>query len=436
MATTTLNTMLPAFGRSIGAFIGSFTTTTAIGATGSLTVVISTELKDSGFTNDDALNDTFIKITSANNDDTVRRVTDYTASSGTITISGTDLTSDSSTQATFELYRYDPDQLRDALNDARLDAFPRLYKEVLDRALTASDEVIRYTRPSSIPFNYVRQVYIENRLDAKTFANNIVNTLNCDFESSTIGDDWTTSNITLAAESDTTTPDNWVVFEGSQSGKCTVSASSTATILMTVPSGTNYVGEEINISMWVYSKTASRVSAAIQLDSGSVSASSSTHGGNGWERLTHTLVADGVSTSIKVGLSVTSGTAFVFYADQLIVTAGPANIPQLLGERITTWREEGDDILLWEGAVSDRNILVRGMGLLSSVSSGSDTMEIDERQARFLYNQAASLWFQQDIDQLDIADLNAAQRRQTHFQNLVNQGHGAMAPITLFRGAV
>ena len=322
------------------------------------------------------------------------------------------------------------------MNDARLDAFPRLYKEVLDRALTASDEVIRYTRPSSIPFNYVRQVYIENRLDAKTFANNIVNTLNCDFESSTIGDDWTTSNITLAAESDTTTPDNWVVFEGSQSGKCTVSASSTATILMTVPSGTNYVGEEINISMWVYSKTASRVSAAIQLDSSSVSASSSTHGGNGWERLTHTLVADGVSTSIKVGLSVTSGTAFVFYADQLIVTAGPANIPQLLGERITTWREEGDDILLWEGAVSDRNILVRGMGLLSSVSSGSDTMEIDERQARFLYNQAASLWFQQDIDQLDIADLNAAQRRQTHFQNLVNQGHGAMAPITLFRGAV
>ena len=435
MATTTLDTMLPAFGRTIGAFIGSFTTTTAIGATGSLTVVISTELKDSGFTNDDALNDTFIKITSANNDDTVRRVTDYTASSGTLTISGIDLTSDSSTQATFELYRYDPDQLRDSLNDARLYAFPRLYKEVLDRALTASDDVLRYTRPTSIPFNFVRQIYIENRINAKTFANNIVNTLNCDFESSTIGDDWTASSITLAAEADTTTPDNWVVFEGSQSGKCTVSASSTATLLMTVPSGTNYVGEEINVGIWVYSKTASRVSAAIQLDSGSVSVGD-THSGNGWERITHTLVADGISTSIKVGVSVTSGTAFVFYADQLIVTAGPANIPQLLGNRITTWREEGDDIVLWDGAISDRNILVRGMGHLSSVSSGSDTMEIDERQARYLYNLGAALWFQQDIDQLDIADLNAAQRRQTHFQNLVDQGHGAMAPISLYKGAV
>jgi hypothetical protein len=436
MATTTLNTMLPAFGRTIGAFIGSFTTTTAIGATGSLTVVISTELKDSGFTNDDALNDTFIKITSANNDDTVRRVTDYTASSGTITISGTDLTNDSSTNATFELYRYDPDQLRDTLNDARLQSFPRLYKEVLDRALTGADDILRYPRPSSIPYNFVRQLYVENRLEAKTFANNIVNTLNCDFESSTIGDDWTTSNITLAAEADTTTPDNWVVFEGSQSGKCTVSASSTATILMTVPSGTNYVGEEINIGIWVYSKTASRVSAAIQLDSASVSSSSDTHSGNGWERLTHTLVADGVSTSIKVGLSATSGTAFVFYADQLIVTAGPANIPQLLGARINTWREEGDDITLIQGATSDRNILVRGMGHLSSVSSGSDTMEIDERQARYLYNVAATLWFQQDIDQLDVSDLNAAQRRYTHFANLVAQNHGAMAPIALYKGVV
>ena len=435
MATTTLNIMLPAFGRTIGAFIGSFTTTTAIGATGSLTVVISTELKDSGFTNDDALNDTFIKITSANNDDTVRRVTDYTASSGTLTISGTDLTSDSSTQATFELYRYDPDQLRDSLNDARLDAFPRLYKEVLDRALTSSTDVLRYTRPSSIPFNYIRQIYIENRLNAKTFSNNIVSTLNCDFESSTIGDDWTTSSITLAAEAETTSPDNWVVFEGSQSGKCTVAATSDASILMTVPSGTNYVGEEINVGVWVYSKTASRVSAAIRLDNGTISIGD-THAGNGWERLTHTLVADGVSSSIKVGISVPSGTAFVFYADQMVATAGPSNIPQLLGNRITTWREEGDDIIFWDGTVSDKNILVRGMGLISSVSSGSDTMEIDQRQARYLYNIAASLWFQQDIDQLDLADLNAAQRRQTHFQNLVNQGHGAMAPIALYKGVV
>ena len=74
------------------------------------------------------------------------------------------------------------------------------------------------------------------------------------------------------------------------------------------------------------------------------------------------------------------------------------------------------------------------MGLLSSVSSGSDTMEIDQFQARLLINTASALWFQQDIDQLDVTDLNAAQRRYTHFQNLVNQGHGGMAPLALFKG--
>ena len=433
MATTTLDTLLPQFGRAIGAFIGSFTTTTAIAAN---TSVVSTELTDSGFNNDDALNDTFIKITSANNDDTVRRVTDYTASSGTITVSGTALTSDSSTQATFEIYRYDPDQLRDTLNDARHQAFPRIYQEILDRTTTGSDDILRYTRPSTIPQNFVRQIYQENRIEAKSYENNLVGTLNCDFENSTISTDWSTSNITLAAEADTSSPDNWVVFEGTQSGKCTVASSSVATLFQTVPSSTNYVGEEINIGIWVYSKTASRISAAIKLDSGSVSTSSATHSGNGWERLTHSLVADGVSSSIQCGVQVSSGTAFVFYADQLVATAGPPNIPQRLGARITTWREEGDDIVVIGGVVNDRNLLVRGMGHLSSVSSGSDTMEIDERQARYLYNVAATLWFQQDIDQLDVSDLNAAQRRYTHFSNLVAQNHGAMAPIALYRGVV
>ena len=303
MATTTLNTMLPAFGRTIGAYIGSFTTTTAIGGTGSLTVVISTELKDSGFTNDDALNDTFIKITSANNDDTVRRVTDYTASSGTITISGTDLTNDSSTQATFELYRYDPDQLRDSLNDARLVAFPRLYNEVLDRALTLSGSQIRYTRPTSIPKGFVRQVYVENRIDAKTFEDNIVGTLNCDFEewtNSTTPDDWVNSNFTsITQEAETNSPDNWVVFDGTYSAQFQVAAGSVNTALLTVPSGTNYKGEEINVAIWVYSKTASRVSAAIQIDGDTIS-TGSTHSGNGWERLTHSTTATDLATSVKV----------------------------------------------------------------------------------------------------------------------------------------
>lgn len=438
MATTTLDTMLPGFARYIGAYVGSFTTTTAIAAG---TSVVSTELRDSGFTNDDALIDTFIKITSANNDDTVRRVTDYAASSGTITVSGTNLTSDSSTQATFEIYRYDPSQLKDMLNDAREDVFPRLYKEVNDITLTLAGHQYRYARPTSIRQGFVRQIFEEPRIDASSFANNIVSSLNCDFETwtnSTTPADWVNDSFTsITQEEETTSPDNYMVFSGTSSAQFQVAASSVNTALLTVPSGTNYKGEEINVGVWVYSKTASRISAAIQIDSDTIS-TGTTHAGGGWERLTHTLDAKDLATSVKVGLHVTSASdAFVFYADELIATAGQSEIPKLTGTPIMSWREEGDEILLRNAATQkDRTLRVKGMGVLSSVSTGSDTMEIEGDQLRILYAHAAMLWFQQDLDQLDVTDLNAAQRRYAHYRNLAEQGKGAMASMPLYKGAV
>ena len=439
MATTTLDTMLPGFARYIGAYVGSFTTTTAIAAG---TSVVSTELRDSGFTNDDALNDTFIRITSANNDETVRLATDYTASSGTITVSGTNLTSDSSTQATFEIYRYDPSQLKDMLNDAREDVFPRLYKEVNDITLTLAGHQYRYARPTSIRQGFVRQIFEEPRIDASSFANNIVSSLNCDFETwtnSTTPADWVNDSFTsITQEEETTSPDNYMVFSGTSSAQFQVAASSVNTALLTVPSGTNYKGEEINVGVWVYSKTASRISAAIQIDSDTIS-TGTTHAGGGWERLTHTLDAKDLATSVKVGLHVTSASdAFVFYADELIATAGQSEIPKLTGTPIMSWREEGDEILLRNAATQkDRTLRVKGMGVLSSVSTGSDTMEIEGDQLRILYAHAAMLWFQQDLDQpLIVTDLNAAQRRYAHYRNLAEQGKGAMASMPLYKGAV
>ena len=245
MATTTLNILLPQFGRAIGAFIGSFSTTTTVTTNNS---VISTGLRDSGFTDDDSLNDTFIKITSGNNDDEVRRVSDYTGSSGTITITGTTLSADSGTGTTFELYRYDPDQLRDSLNDARLVVFPRLYREINDRTLTLADTQSKYARPSTIQPGFVRQVFEETRIDTNSYGNNLVQTLNCDFETwtnSTTPADWVNSGFTtITQEEETTSPDNYMVFSGTSSAQFQVAASSVNTALLTVPDGTNYKGED------------------------------------------------------------------------------------------------------------------------------------------------------------------------------------------------
>ncbi len=226
-----------------------------------------------------------------------------------------------------------------------------------------------------------------------------------------------------------------MVYAGTQSGKCTVTASSTATLLMTVPSGTNYVGEEINVGIWVYSRTASRVSAAIQIDSGSVSLGS-THNGLGWERLTHTLVADGVSSSIKVGVSATSGTAFVFYADELIAVAGQSEIPRIPVNKLFAWREEGDSVRIFDSIPQDRNILIRGMGMLdfSQLSTtGSNTVELNQSQRRMLYNFAAMELFQGEIDTLDTSEQREAINRFNHFRNRVNEGLGMMPSMAMIR---
>tara|TARA_R110002020_G_scaffold275390_2_gene490596 strand:- start:922 stop:2244 length:1323 start_codon:yes stop_codon:yes gene_type:complete len=429
--TSTVDTILPEYARFIGAWVGSFSTTTNIGAG---TSVISTGLTDRGFTTDDTLNDFYVRCTSGNNDNTIRRISDFTGSSGTITITGTNLSAESGS-TTFELYRYDPNLLIETLNAGSQNSFPALYVEVNDRNVTLAQSQQLYARPTSIPAGYVRQLSIEPRMDAKSYGNNIVGSLNCDFENSTIGTDWTATYITLAAEEETTGPDNFMVYAGTQSGKCTVTASQTATLLMTVPSGTNYVGEEINVGIWVYSRTASRVSAAIQLDSGSVSLGS-THSGLGWERLTHTLVADGVSSSIKVGVSATSGTAFVFYADEIVATSGQSEIPRVPINKLFAWREEGDSIRLLEGFAGDRNLLITGMGMIdfSQVdTTGSNTIELNQSQRRMLYNYAAMQLYQGEIDTLDTSEQQQALNRFNHYRNRVNEGAGMMPPMAMVR---
>ena len=436
MVTATLNTMLPEFARTVGAYIGSFTTSTNITTNNS---VLSSDL-GAYFDDADVLNDSFIRILGTTNDDVKRLVTDMSVSSGivTLTVAGPALASEDASR-TFELYRYDPAQLIDALNDARETDFPALHKKVQDRTVTVAGGQSRYARPTSIQPRNVRQVYLVPRIGAKNFGNNIVGSLDCDFE----GDltDWAVSSLTLVAEAETNGPDNFVVFAGSQSGKFTVTNGNTGTMLLTVPSGTNYEGEEINNGIWAYSLTTptatSYVKAAVQFDSDTV-ITGTAHAGRGWERLAVPSSDQSIATSIKVGLEVANATGsdMVGYADEIIVTAGQSEIPQKVGDPIFVWREEGDEIVLPFEATVDQNLLVVGLGHLSSVSIGSDPMEIDGVQKRRLYAVAAEQFFQQDIDQFEDTSQLQALRRWKHFKNRVDEGFGAMQPMALKKAPV
>ena len=428
--TTTLSAILPKLGRRVGAYIGSFTTTTAIAAN---TSVVSTELTDLGFTDDDVLNDSFIKITSGNNLNEVRLVSDYVASSGTITVTGTALTSDSSTQATFEIYRYDPDQLKDAINDAANQAFPALYKRIDDRTHTVAPGQARYERPSSIEPGYIRQVYIVPKIESKTFAENIINDQNCDMEASSSAlTNWTDSaNITAAVEADTTSPNNFMVYRGQRSAKLTCAASSTGTFTLSVTDPTNYESEELNFSIWVYSKYADLVSPMVQIDSDSV-VTGTAHSGGGWQRLTVSTTSSNVGSTIKVGLSFASnGSIYTVYADEAILTSGPSEIPKGYESVVFDWTEEGDYLAFLTAPPSHYNLHIVGCGALETLTSGADTITLEPHRVNLLLDYAALTFFEGELDQTSAEDQNAILRQITHYRNKTQNGRGEMVAPSL-----
>lgn len=423
--------MLPEFARRVGSFIGSFTTTTPIAAS---TSVISTGLASRGNVDDDALNEHFVRITSGANLDVIRFVSDYTATTSTITVSGPVLTTDSATNVTFEVYRLDPARLIGHLNDAAHAAFPALHQEINDRTLNTGAAQRYYTRPSSVPARWVRQIYLSSRLRAKSFGNNLLQTLNCDFENGT--DDWASTNITFSAESaGSGQPDNYVVLDSGKSGKLVVTVSSTGTLLLTVPSGTTYIGQEVNFVVWVYSKTASRAAACVQ-ESGTTVATGTTHGGAGWEQLSVSRVIAQGSTSVKVGITISSGVAFTCWADEAIAVSGPSEPPHDTDFALMEWQEEGDYIHLLESVPPERALLIRGAAPLSTVAIGTDTMQINETHRKLLYMYAAAELYQGDIDITVDTEQEAALRRWKHYRNRAEEATGAMVSLPMLRMAV
>lgn len=428
--TTTLSAMLPKFGRRVGAYIGSFSTTTAITTN---TSIIATGLRDLGFTDDDVLNDSFLKITSGNNLNEVRLVSDYTGSSGTITVAGTNLTADGSTGTTFEIYRYDPDQLRDAINDAANQAYPALFKRIDDRTHTVAPGQARYARPSSIEPGYIRQVYIVPKIESKTFSENVINDQNCDMEASSSAlTNWTDSaNITAAVEVDTTTPNNFMVYRGQYSAKLTCAATSTGTFTLSVTDPTNYESEELNFSIWVYSKYADVVSPMVQIDS-DTAVTGTAHSGGGWERLTVSTTSSNVGSTIKVGLSFASNSAiYTVYADEAILTSGSSETPKGYESIVFDWTEEGDNLTFLTAPPSHYNLHIVGCGALETLTAGADTITLEPHRVNLLLDYAALTFFEGELDQTSADDQNAILRQITHYRNKTQNGRGEMVAPSL-----
>jgi hypothetical protein len=416
MATTTLNTLLPEFAKRNGFYVGSFTTTTDV--TGSDKVITSTGLINSGYDDDDSLIDYWIRITSGTDDDAIRRVDDYTGSTGSCTVaSGGNLSSGSS--VTFEVYTRDPQEIIDALNSARTALYPSVHQVIYERDVTGETFRSKYPVPSTI--HSVSKLWYEPRIQS-SWADNLVENLDSDFE----GDlsDFTATNATLSVETETNSPNNQMVWDGTQSGKIVVANGNTGYVSLTIANPSNYEGQEINVSLWVHALTVSgaTVKAAVRIDGGSWTVGTG-HGGDGWERLSVSTSPQGINTSIDVGLEIVNSTGadYHVYADELVATAGRTENAYPQARLITNWYPEGANVVIPAGVPENTNLLFEGVAPLSSVNAGTDTMEIGANRYEILFQSAMAVLTSGEFQESDDGELNTVQRRNTHARNRIQE---------------
>jgi len=414
MATTTLQNLR----RELAAYLGygemvgkdgeAWTTTSNIGAAATVT---STELRDYGFddisdagSGDDIFDNFWVIILGSNNANVVRRVKSYDASAGALTVYGTDLSAESSAMD-FEIHKYSPTYLREALNTARLRAYPALHLPVTRQLMTANGQV-RYQVPSAL-IDKPRAIYLE-RGYTSDFANNILSNAGLETFSSSAFTSWTATNLDIAQEEATTTPFNYAVLRDGSSARCTSRSSSTGTFLQSISSPGTHSGQRISMSVWVYCLTADIVSTDIKIGSTSnlgTAADGGLHQGTGWELLTHYEDAATTVSSLDVGINVVSSATdnTEFYVDEAICVVGPTQEPEPIADKeLRNWhyvpQVQGttlrNEVVFSEHFPDNYRLRFEGLGYLSSLSAETDTVEIGQPETDMLCAHAARLIYQ------------------------------------------
>jgi len=440
MATTTLQNARRGlarylgYGESVGKDGLAWTTTSNISAA---TTVTSTELADYGFTDfgetgsgDDLFRNWWVIVHGTNNAQTVRRVLRYDASAGSLTVTGTALSAESGS-VDFELHRYSPTLLRQALNTARTTGYPNLHVPISRNTFTATGQT-RYQVPSAL-ISKPTAIYLRRALQTD-FANNILS--NPGFEDWTSGspDSWTVDgDLTVAEEEQTTSPFNYMIVEGSSSAKLTNGTTGSAyQVYQTISSPATHSGQKISLYIWVYCLEASAITTLIRLnstDNKGTTALNGLHRGTGWELLTHVVDAPITLTTLRIGIefAATADTTLTVYVDNAVAVVGPTQEPETERNRdyLRNWEYvpavEGttlrNHVVFPYGFPDNRLLVFEGMGRLTEVSDESDTFEIGEPQTELLYAHAATWLFKQDLwnitsgdGQLDVTRYRAAQR--------------------------
>jgi hypothetical protein len=349
--------------------------------------VISTRLGDR-WNQDDFFNGWYLIIRGAGNNETMRRVEDYVGSTGSCTVAGANLSTESG-PITCEVSRFHPDDVKRAFNRARQDAFPQI-GIFRDRAEAWTSGHRQYTLNLTSPMRKVYQVFRDNRDSAASLSENLFTDGGLeDWTSATALRNWTLagSGASVHQEEATSSPTNFGVFEGSNSARLVVPVDTLTTLLQTVTPSVATEGVEVNVSAWVFTEVPGRVSVRIEGNDGTA------HGGGGWEKLFHTLNLTATFTNASAGIAASSGAAMAFFVDEFVISFGQPGHLEREWTPIYGWHYLPPEDGATAGKLEFREplppkvrIRVVGSDLLSSVSTDADTIEIDGELLAPLYD--------------------------------------------------
>ena len=399
MPTSTWSTMRQDILRPMG-LLTSATTTAAL-SSGSKTVV-DTKLTDRFPVDDYFNNQWYVHITSGNDVGKIRRITDYTQSSGTLTYVGTAWTGGDS--PSFELTPFDPTEVQNFYNEAREIVYPDISMVRDIETIVTGNRQHTYTLPSTI--RKVDRAYLGNRREANSGDNLL---LNGDFEDwdadqLTPGsqNNWTLagSGSTFNKEAQTNNPENYLVLHGDNSGRLAVAGTNTTLVQTFTPASSSYTtlpteGQEVNLSAWVYCNTTSKVKLYIETAVGSF------HGGTGWELMKASATLAHNATTAVVGVHVTASNVAA-YIDEIWMTIGQSEMVDVPYNELRNWdhvppvagASDGGVLRFQETLPSKHRLRIVGRDLLSSVSAESDTVEVDGDLLHPLYDKVRGMMSQ------------------------------------------
>ena len=420
MPTTAWSTMRQEIVRPFGLVTGTVTTNLS----SSNASIIDTVLIRKYSSNDLFNNNWFSIITSQNNAGQIRRITDYVASSSTLTAAGANWSADSSA-ATYELMTVAPDDVLRAYNRARQIVYPHIGIVRDVETLVTGLRQFTYTLPTTI--RRINRIYLGERYEAQHDAENLL--LNGSFEdwsSATACDNWsvTGGGASVNREDQTTSPRNYAIASGDRSARLLVPSSTLTTLVQTFDTtDSSYTavateGMEANLSAWVYCTTASRVSLTIDGD-----VDSATHGGTGWELMKASNNLDATDTSAVVGISVTSGAAIPVFVDEMFLTIGQSGPLDRPYSPITNWdvippaagASTGGTLRFTGKVPSHHRLRIVGSDMLSAVTSDASTIEIDGDLLEPLYNKVRQ----------HLCDERAAGNPESYWFTMARQFEGA-----------